>query len=101
VWGILWDVSRGPGRIQEEVLEYLIEYPGSSVWALQVAHWESDVRYEGDTEPTKPRVESARRALKRLERAGLLTSTLDPEPDGHNPRRLYRLADQPSRKESQ
>jgi hypothetical protein len=91
------DVSRGPGSIQQQVLDYLTEYPGSTVWALQVAHWLSDVRSEWDTKPTRPQLESARRALKGLERTGRLTSTLDPDPDGRPPARVYWLAGEPSK----
>jgi hypothetical protein len=88
---MLTDVSRGPGSIQQEVLDYLAEYPDSGLDAVEVAHWLSDVEHAYDTEPTKPQKESARRALKRLERDGHLTSTLKPSPTSNNPRRVYHL----------
>lgn len=84
-------VSRGPGSIQREVLDHLAEHPKDGLDAVEVAHWLSDVRYSYDTEPTRPQLESARRALKRLERDGRLASTLEPNPTGYNPRRVYRL----------
>jgi hypothetical protein len=74
------------------VLDYLAKHPKDSLDAVEVAHWLSDVRYAYDTEPTRPQTESARRALKRLERDGRLVSTLEPSPTSNNPRRVYRLS---------
>jgi hypothetical protein len=65
-----------------------------SVTAITVAHWSSDVHYEDDTEPTRSQVESARRALIRLERDAVLESELDDDPyAGRGRRRWYRLAE--------
>jgi hypothetical protein len=89
--GYAEEVSRGPGSIQQEVLDYLAEHPKESLDAVEVAHWLSDVRYAYDTEPTRTQTESARRALKRLERDGHLVSTRQPSPTSNNPRRVYRL----------
>jgi hypothetical protein len=67
------------------------------VRTLDVAHWLCDVQYEGDTPPTRTQIESARRALKRLEREGRLTSTLEATDVGPPWRqRWYRLAPSPA-----
>jgi hypothetical protein len=88
-------MSRGPGYVQQAILDALTgtsgQAPMADVTTIEVAHWLSDVRDYGDTEPTRAQRESARRALKRLERDGRLTS--DWEPIGHPPGRwrVYRL----------
>jgi hypothetical protein len=94
-------MSRGPGHIQRKVLDFL-EQERSNGYAteidvLEVAHWLSDVRYQWDTEPSRPQLESARRALKRLERNGRLVSAWEQDPEQFGrilPRRVYRLPDQ-------
>jgi hypothetical protein len=85
-------MSRGPGHIQQQIIDSIGLH--GSVTAITVAHWSSDVHYENDTEPTRSQVESARRALIRLERDGVLESELDDDPCvGRGRRRWYRLAD--------
>lgn len=64
---------------------------GITMTVSDAAHLLSDVRYDHDTEPTASQLESARRALKRLERDGVLASEWEPV-DGPPGRRLvYRL----------
>jgi hypothetical protein len=91
-------MSRGPGHIQQAILDNLAEYQ-MAVRTVDVAHWLSDVHWEGDTEPSRSQLESARRALKRLERDGRLVSELEPTEMGPPWRqRWYRLAENSEKK---
>jgi hypothetical protein len=69
-------VSRGPGFIQRAVLPHL-DRVGWAVSLLDVALLLSCSGDDPTPQPTRVWVEAARRSLKRLERDGLLRSSLD------------------------
>jgi hypothetical protein len=77
-------MSRGPGWIQSVVLERLEQLPNGDTDAVCTAY-----DCYGDS-PSRSQVESARRALRGMERVGTLVSAPEPGPFGV-PRRVYRL----------